>query len=323
MNKKTHRILAQSLLLPKKDRKELAAALQENIDESSSSCTSSDLSILRLIIDELVEDTDKTARRRRRNDLDVPELWRSFHYLRQGYQLDTSAIDRHDHWQGGAPKHKGAVCPSCDQPVRLLWDINCSDARFRKESPQVFGKLKRLPLYYCLNCPYPTIYRCTGTQRVKMIPASAADSSESSFSNFPDVFPRKRIAFGTIPPEIENLLLIRQLLGEEWLRTNHRHLLADYFHSRPSPSGNSSIRRSQFGGVPILQQDRPKLMCPNDTCPTHTWGHPIVRNSRYYQMKLLATIEQDTGFEMESHDAQIVFYICWACQTIHGDCQSD
>jgi hypothetical protein len=40
-------------------------------------------------------------------------------------------------------------------------------------------------------------------------------------------------------------------------------------------------------------------------------------------MKLLATIEEDAGLPMETQAAQIVFHICWACQTVRADYQID
>jgi len=322
MNTKTRKLLAQSLLLPRKDRKQLVEALDASIPDTPINLSDQDFSKLTAELDELCEEADRRGRRRR-NDWDVPELWRSRYYLRHGYHLDPKANSRRDHWQGGQAKHKNAVCPSCREPLRLMWDIDCNDSRFRKESPLVFGKLDRLPLYYCLHCPYPTIYRCGRSRRLQTIAADWAGSDESPFTDIPDAFPRKRIVFKEIPPEIENLLLVCQFLDEEWLRASHRRQLAEYLGARSTRSIHFDIRRSQLGGLPALQQGNPEFTCPYDNCPTHTWGHPILRNRRLYQMKLLATIDNDAGFEMKTEAAQIVFHICWACQTIHGDFQID
>jgi hypothetical protein len=124
-----------------------------------------------------------------------------------------------------------------------------------------------------------------------------------------------------IPRDVENAILLSYGLGNEWLRREDRTVLREYF--RNGPRDNPEIRHSQFGGIPILVQGHRQIECPNPRCPTRRWGHPIVRNERYYQMKELAVIDQDSGFEMETHWAQVAFHICWGCHTIHGQYRID
>ncbi len=102
-------------------------------------------------IDEIIERSDKVAeqrRRRGRTDWDVPKLWRSYFYLRQGYHLGENKTSRRGHMQGGAVQHRGAACATCRRPLRLIWEINCRDKRFLRESADIFPGLARLPLYY-------------------------------------------------------------------------------------------------------------------------------------------------------------------------------
>jgi hypothetical protein len=272
---------------------------------------------IRALTDETVADIMSPKRSTKPSRKKIPSLWHSIYYLRQGYHLDATKVGRRAHWQGGDPPHKDAVCPACGNRFHLLWDIDCTDPRFRSESSQVFGKLTRIPLYYCLHCPHPTIYRCTNATRLRVFTVKHLPSEGSPFSDYPDAFPRTRLSLTAIPDDIETLVLVCQCVGTDWLRRKQRSTLTNYFGSR-----YLNLRRSQFGGVPVLQQDNPQLTCPYEKCPTHEWESPILGH-RHFTMKLLASIESDARFPMETHGAQIVFHICWACQTIYADYQID
>lgn len=321
MKAATQKILANALLLPRKSREELIEALEESLGTKGLDLSEADFDNVRRYLDEVVNEMDQEARAQRRGDYDVPKIWRSRYYLRQGYHLGRTSGGHAVHWQGGEPSHKGAACPHCGKPLHLLWDIDCEDTRFRKESPKIFGKLKRLPLYFCLYCAHPIAYRCVGRQL--QILKLDGEGDESPFRDFPDAFPRRRLTLHRIPPDIENLIKICDLLGDDWLRARHRKTLADYFASSTPQSWGGDIRRSQFGGLPVLQQGDQDLVCPYASCPTHTWGHPLLRNRRYYLMKLLAVIDEDASFPMETNCAQVVFHFCWACQSVHGEYQID
>ena len=136
-------------------------------------------------IDKIIDAEAKVNRTRTRNgrsDWDVPELWRSFYYLRQGYHLGSGKAGRRDHWRGGLVQHRDAVCVTCHKPLRTVWDINCRDARFRKEFSKVFAGLDRLPLYYCFDCPEPTVYRVIGKSEIVVFPVEKRTSEESPFA---------------------------------------------------------------------------------------------------------------------------------------------
>ena len=213
-------------------------------------------------------------------------------------------------------RDRGAKCHLCKRPLTLLWEINCQDPRFQKESEQVFEGQERLPLYYCLHCPEPTIYRCTGPNRIRVLPTERSECEESPFERIPDSFARRPLVLKPIPREIENLIVLSEHIGLDWLRRPDFATLKKYF-ADISPYF-MDVRRSQFGGLPVVQQGHDEIPCPNKRCPTHKWGHPIMRNKQYYYMKELALIDDDAGFEMESNGAQIAFHLCWACHTVHA-----
>jgi hypothetical protein len=283
-----------------------------------------DLEEIRALISNQVDEADQEFQRRSRRgrtDRDVPELWRSYYYLRQGYHIASAKRTRSQHWQGGPVQHRGAVCGICHRPLLLVWDIKCNDARFRRESLHVFAGMQRLPLYYCFHCPEPTIYRCGKANRIDVLPTERQSSEESPFANVPPQLPRRPLFLQAIPSPIENLIALSESLGFGWLRSQDRTILARYF-GKPSKHFPGP-RRSQFGGLPVLQQGHEDIPCPNARCPTHKWGHPIIRNKRYYYLKELAVIDGDAGLDMETHFAQIVFRICWACHLVHGKYQID
>jgi hypothetical protein len=293
-------------------------------DEEKVKLTEADLEAIRAIISDEVDDADREYQRRcqkGRSDRDVPELWRSHFYLRQGYHLANAKRPRARHWQGGPAQHRGAVCATCRRPLLLVWDIACEDARFRKESSQVFAGLTRLPLYYCFYCPEPTVYRCGKLDRIHVVPVEGVTGEESPFGKVPPILSRRPLFLGAIPSPIENLIVLARHVGVDWLRSEDRKTLARYFGG--SSRGWIDLRRSQFGGLPVLQQGHEEIPCPNPRCPTHKWGYPIGRNKSFYCLKELAVIDQDAGLEMETSAAQIVFRICWACQLIHAKYQID
>jgi hypothetical protein len=248
-----------------------------------------------------------------RSDFDVPELWRSYYYLRQGYYLGVENGNRRGHWQGGPSQHQGAKCSTCKRPLRLIWDINCRDSRFQKESSPVFQGLQQLPLYYCFDCPSPTIYRCTKPNRITVLESEKEPGEESPFEKAPPILSRKPLIFKPIPSQIENLIIISEALGTDWLRNKDKALLRQYFGRL-----YFLYRRSQFGGIPVLEQGHQEIICPNSRCPTHKWGNNIGRKRQYYCLKELAVIDTDSGFDFETHCAQIVFHFCWACHLVHG-----
>jgi len=308
---------AKSGLVEQKRRERLATWLDEEVEKILAEKKGGSQENRLAKFKEWVEEMEaRHGKGKGRSNFDVPELWRSWYYLRQGYHLGKPRRASHRHWQGGEMQHRGAKCYVCRRPLALLWDIDCTDPRFRRESPDLFKGLERLPLYYCCRCPSPTIYRCTAPGRITVLPVERRTSEESPFEDVPEFFPRHPLVLDPIPSDIENLIQLTEWLGFDWLHQSDRRALAKYF-------GESStwveVRRSQFGGIPALEQGHSEIPCPNLRCPTHSWGDPFGRHDEYFQMKELAVIEDDANFEMETSCAQIIFHICWACQTIHAE----
>ena len=272
---------------------------------------------------ELVEEADKEARRRDALGLgdEVPKQWQSYYYLRQGYRATLAKDNSQDHWRGGPPQHEDAICPICRKPLLLFWDINCRDSRFRAESPDIFGELDRLPLYYCCRRPEPTVYQVLPNSRIRMIKPELCGWEESPFHDFPDEFDRKPIRLEIIPREVENLLIIVNEFALDWLNEAELDRLSEYLQE--NFIARCSINLSQFGGVPLMTQGHREIECPNADCLTHQMGHPILRNKQHYQMKEIAVIDDDSGFEMETGCAQIAFHICWKCHTVHAEYRCD
>jgi len=45
-------------------------------------------------------------------------------FLKNGFRIRPGHRDEGDHWIGGEPPHREAICPVCRIPLLLLWDIN-------------------------------------------------------------------------------------------------------------------------------------------------------------------------------------------------------
>lgn len=159
-------------------------------------------------------------------------------------------------------------------------------------------------------------------ERIEVLPVDPLSSEETPFTNFPEEFARRPLPLAPVPHEIENFTILAGALGEDWLHPDDRSRLEAYYFAL---SGKKwfEIRHSQFGGLPVMQQGPIQEFCPNPACATHTWGHPIMRNKRRYRLKPLAVIDNDAGFDMKTSYAQIVFHICWSCNTVHASYQID
>jgi hypothetical protein len=265
-----------------------------------------------------VEEADEEAQRREQEGLlnpSIPEQWHSHYYMRQGYRVSATDDESQGHWRGGEPQHDGAECPICKKPFLLFWDINCRDPRFQLESATLFGELDRLPLYYCCRRPEPTVYQVLPDRRVRTFTPEMRSWEESPFSEFPATFARRPLKLESIPRDIENLRLISNVVGDHWLNEAEQAKLAQYL----GPDSFSGDALSQFGGIPNLDQGHQRFKCPNPDCLTHRMGHPILQNKPQYEMKELAVIGDDAGFEMETNAAQIAFHICWQCHTVQAD----
>lgn len=316
MQKATQRLLAKALLLPKDEQQELSNALDQDLKELQSKVDSADWTEFNQMINEMVGAADRAGRRRKRDE-DVPELWHSSYYLRQGYHLDPSGAGKTRHWQGGESRLPKARCRNCKKQLLLIWDIDCLDPRFRREYAGVFRNLSRLPLMYCVHCAGPTAYQCIDDEQVRVIEIDA-NGDVSPFMDVPDYLPRKPLNLRAIPPHIENLLLLCDAVGADWLHPSDKKTLGMYVgvKAKDAKYVGLHLRRSVFGGMIIPERGRDKQRCPNKTCATHRWGHPIIRNETFYFMKPLAIVDHDAGLEMETNGSSISFWLCWACNTV-------
>jgi hypothetical protein len=251
----------------------------------------------------------------------VPDRWRSCYYLQQGYRVSFSHGAPEDHWSGGPPRHQGAVCPVCKKPLLLFWDINCEDPRFRNESPDVFGALTRLPLYYCCRRPEPTSYQVLSPDRIRTFRPDLHTYEETPFSDFPDEFDRRPLCLEPIPRDVANFVVLANDFSFDWLNPSERDRLSEYLDKEVRSVWDLEL--SQFGGAPRLIQGHRGIDCPNPDCLAKRMGVPVLGNPEQYQMKELAVIDIDSGFEMKTNCAQIAYHICWNCLTIHADYRID
>jgi hypothetical protein len=250
-------------------------------------------------------------------DAKAPEWWRACYYMQQGYRVTFDQNNAQDHWRGGKPHHENAECPVCKKPLLLFWDINCNDPRFRVGMPELFGNLERLPLYFCCRRPEPTCYRIISQDSIQTFRPPLQGGEESPFASYPDSFERKSIRLEPIPRDVENLLILANEFHFDWLNEQERSSFSNYFGT--DIENIWDIHLSQFGGVPVLTQGHREVDCPNPACLTHKMGHPLLRDKKHYQMKELAVIDVDAGFEMDSGYSQIAFHICWKCLSIHAE----
>lgn len=275
------------------------------------------LEAIRRDLDLAMEEIEAEAKRRCADglmDLECPEQWKSYFYMRQGYRVSVAPGPMQNHWCGGPTVHEGAICPLCNQPLLLLWDINGRDARFHSECPEFFDGIDRLPLYYCARHPEETIYQVRPKESIRTFQPQRRSDEGSPFGNIPPLFERKPLQLEPIPRNIENLLVIIREFDEEWLQETERASISEYL-------GIGFDRHlSQFGGTPFIARRYPNgLPCPNPECLTHRMGHPMLRNKLHFQMKQLAVIDADAGFEWEHNYAQIAFHLCWKCFTVHAE----
>ena len=248
-------------------------------------------------------------------------------YLRFGYRVRPDARKRKPrHFIGGKPHHANAWCGACDRPLLLLWDIDCTDPLFKRDGRPVFGKLRRLPLYFCWTCSTWLAYQVSGRQftMIKQNP-TAAFQEDWPYPNYPRELPRVGAVLEAIPPDIEKICLVGDEVGEDWLTAYDRKRFAAW----EGAPRFSDLHRQQFGGLPHLEQDHEKHMCPNKRCG---WTKKYA-NYAYGGMKELASVHNDpqkhlpliepADGEDSNEWVQVVFWICPACLTVRADQRCD
>jgi hypothetical protein len=239
-----------------------------------------------------------------------------------GFRVRVAKRSRYDHWQGGSALEGGAVCPVCDRPLLLLWDLNCLDPRFHIRGRPRFKDLERLPLYYCWPCCAEMDYRVVERNRVEVLRnQGTAQGKDFPYKNYPLQFDRQPIELDRLdemPRRAQEV--VNTAMGDPVPALGKRELAK--WLGRPVRYG-FDIWWHQLGGLPSLVQGPEQIVCPNKTC---SWSR------RGWAMKILAVIINDppSGLPMVetmqevnknkgrfNKYVQVVFHVCRGCLTLH------
>ncbi len=243
------------------------------------------------------------------------------------FRVIPGAHDGGDHWLGGVPQHRGAICPVCKIPLLLLWDINCKDPRFRRGQ---FGSRERLPLYYCWGCVSDLSYQLIGRDRVRVFRVANGEGPHFQYEPYPSHFERRPLALvsARMPEEVLAILRKWDRVEDPLARKmgeRKRALLGEYF-GHPVTSGQCLFFH-QFGGVPSKHWwGTERTLCPNKKCPQGVLGGRTRR-----AMKFLAGVLNDPWnglpmIESRGKDAErwynffvtVEFQICGKCWTLYA-----
>jgi hypothetical protein len=251
-------------------------------------------------------------------------LTETHHYLRFGFRAKPGR-KKGRHWAGGPARHKGAHCPVCRRPWLLLWDIDCTDPIFQRESRRVFPGIKRLPLYYCWTCSTWMAYEVVDDKTVRLIARDrgARFLKDWPYENYPLAFERRPLVLERLPDDIEKIVAIGQELGREWITERDWDRYTDW-----TGYEESTFNRQQLGGLPYLAQDDVGVECPRRGC---RWQ----KNFTGYvggTMKVLASVHHDSRWlpmieppsrSIGNEFVQVVFRICPGCSAIRVEQMCD
>lgn len=250
-----------------------------------------------------------------------------WNYLRFGYRVRAEAAKRgRRHFIGGKPHHASAVCQACNRPLLLLWDIDCTDPLFKREAHPVFGRLARLPLYYCWTCARWLAYQVTASRFTLVArDPTAAFQPDFPYRDYPKQLPRVSAVLEPIPADIEKICLAGDEVDPAWLTPQDHKRFAAWSDAPRFVD----LHRQQLGGLPHLERGHERHPCPNKKCDwakTHS-GYA------FGGMKELASIHNDPGNHLpliepvgtrsSNEWVQVVFWICPGCLTIRADQRCD
>lgn len=246
----------------------------------------------------------------------APRFWQnSRRFMPLGFRA-APVKQKTGHWYGGAPTHRGAKCFTCKKKLRLVWDINLRDKGLPEWLVQSFPKLKRLPLYYCFNCPTATTYQLkTDTAILSLDPAGHDGGDETPYacdSGVPDELPRTPLQLTRIPTAIDALIDLEGEIGLDLFDEAARKMLSRYLGMQQTSTWD--VPFSQFGGLPAMVQGHQDIQCPNPKCPS-----PKHQFDRGFHMKELAVVEKEFALGFEWVYAPLAYHICWVCGTIQGN----
>lgn len=255
-----------------------------------------------------------------------------------------------NHWQGGEARHDGARCGACERPLTLLWDLDLQDPALREAANGAFGDWTRLPLYFCWRCGCDLAYRRTAAGGLELLedmwfdpffvearasglldtdddpeeepgyepenePDDDADD-EFPYTDYPDSFPRIRLALTPIPAELHPALerLHAELEGQDV----DDPISADDCKRLAAVLGRTELQhasdswRGQLGGTPYLGQGHEHRVCGAEGCGTPMRELASIPNDPSGGLPLI----EPAGTEPGNHWVQVVYQICPACRSI-------
>ncbi|MEZ6141868.1 MAG: hypothetical protein R3B84_14950 [Zavarzinella sp.] len=236
-----------------------------------------------------------------------------------------------DHWAGGKPYHAGARCPNCKIPLLLLWDINCKDPRFPRNK---FGKLKRLPLYFCWGCVSEIAYQVVQEDQIEIHSSIQNEGLSFPYDPYPEFFQRRGLQFFTgIPDEIQRIyheLIARWRTADDdgpvpRPSVADRKKLAQFFgHPVVLPR---CFFHHQLGGKPIVDNWAHEVfLCPNPGCEGTVLDRMLSRkramkflagvlNDPWAGLPLVDEADEDTRKHWNYH-VTVQYHICDCCFTV-------
>jgi hypothetical protein len=229
--------------------------------------------------------------------------------------------------QGGVGMHDGAICPTCDRNLLLIWRIDLHDPRTQvtgTDVKQPFGHLATVPLYYCWSCGSELVYRIVDDNSINVMRSHGGIPREDfPYPDYPTHYTEQpvRLYRKEELPELVKKYIVEDL--DDPIPEDEQQALGEFF-GRCVRSTFGDLWWHQFGGEPWLVQGDEEITCPNSTCERHTDGN---------NMKILAAICNDPigGLPMiepivnasdenttYNHWVQVVFHICDLCFTINA-----
>jgi hypothetical protein len=256
--------------------------------------------------------------------------------LLETFIVRISPSHRFDHWQGGEPTDGNAVCPRCDQPLQLFWDIDASDPRFRSSTKQItFGDLRRILLYWCVPCFSSLDYQLVnGTINILAADGRTGNRVEKKkrdptfpYDSFPQSFARRPIDLlnkSDLPTEVVNLLTETPIPK---LTATGKRMLEAYVGHTVSQRGFAVMRTwaHQFGGSPHLPQGDDTIVCCNKKC--NSYNNPMyaiaaIHNDPPNDLPIIETKDNVTAANgYFNFFVTLYFHMCAACKSIHAHSQ--
>jgi hypothetical protein len=260
------------------------------------------------------------------NKREFQKFVKSYVFMIPGYRIKMSNAPRGDHWIGGKTYHEGAECPTCNRPLLLILDINCSDSLFVIQSESAFRDLERLPLYYCWGCGGDRSYRVESPTQIRVFGSRDRRRIRRAFpyAPYPSHLKKRRVRLDAFPAKIKAWLNSWQGFDGNSLSSTERQQISRFLGHKVSCMFD--LWNHQLGGLPMLIQGPEQHACPYPRCGRHKSGE---------FMKILAAVHNDPegGFPLverranRNHHAnfwvQIVYHICPECFTIHAGNRCD